>query len=96
MHDCVTNPTVTGAFRLGRKQLQEINRSAEHSSATYSVFDAFVGGGGAAISAISAGMFVAGTAEISKFEVITLKDLTGRHCFGDVRLLAASNFPHVG
>ena len=91
----MTNPTITGAFNLGWSQLQEINRSAEHSSATYSVFDTFAGGGGAIICAISAGLFVAGTAEVSKIEVIRLDGLTGQHCFGDARRLDASNLPQV-
>ena len=93
--DHMISPTVTGAFSLGWKQLQKINRSAQHSSATYSVFDAFAGGGGATISAISAGLFVAGMAEISKAEVVRLEDLTGQQCFGDVRSLNASNLTQV-
>ena len=93
--DHIADPTVTGGASLCRKQLQQINRSASHSSASYSVFDAFAGGGGATISAITAGLFVAGTVEISKVEVTRLKDLTDQRCFGDARRLDASTIPQV-
>ena len=93
--DHICHPTVTGAFSLGWKQLQRVNRDAKHSLATYSAFDAFAGGGGATISAISAGLFVAGTAEISKVEVARLQELTGQPCLGDVRGLNDTNLPQV-
>ena len=77
--DHMIDPTVAGAVSLSWKQLQEINRDASHSSATYSVSDAFVGGGGATISALPADLFVAGTAEFAKVEVTRLRELTGIH-----------------
>jgi site-specific DNA-cytosine methylase len=91
----IPDPTTVGSYKSTWQDLKRINRQLQHSTECYSAFDAFAGGGGATVSAISAGLFVKSTAEISKAEVARLEDLTGQRCLGDIQKIPEQNMPAV-
>ena len=95
MTDYITDPTMVGSYKSSWRDLERINRQQQNNSSCYSAFDAFAGGGGPTISAISAGLFVKGTAEISRAEITSLEDLTGQKCLGDIQRILQAEMPAV-
>ena len=74
------------------KELRELNDLL----ATFpcqSVFDAYIGGRGATVAAINAGMFVKSGSEIEAEEIDHFEALTGRTSLGDITLLQPDRIP---